>query len=134
LEDDLSYFPRYDAIFLYRLDVAERWPIHEILKQLAAAISNESMVFMNSEAKLAKKLPRKVAAEFIHERFKKKVDFKALTRTERIILRSQEHLKLVSISLLLAIFLATPLGIYAAKWPRFGGLALWAVGSVQTVP
>jgi osmoprotectant transport system permease protein len=45
-----------------------------------------------------------------------------------------QHLFLVTISLALAIVLAVPLGILAARFPRSGQIILGATGIVQTIP
>ncbi|MBA3603956.1 MAG: hypothetical protein H0W50_10045 [Parachlamydiaceae bacterium] len=50
LEDDRHFFPFYDAILLYRLDVPQRFPqIWKALQSLAGRISNKEMLVMNEK-------------------------------------------------------------------------------------
>lgn len=53
LDDDLGYFPRYDAVLLYRLDVPQRFPAAwRAIGQLEGSISADAMIAMNAAAEL----------------------------------------------------------------------------------
>lgn len=53
LEDDQGYFPRYDAVLLYRLDAAKRFPAAwQALRGLEGRISAADMIAMNAAAEL----------------------------------------------------------------------------------
>ena len=53
LEDDAAYFPRYDAVILYRLDVPQRFPrAWAALLRLAGSIDEPAMIRMNARAEL----------------------------------------------------------------------------------
>src|SRR5204863_4358968 len=53
LKDDLHYFPRYDAVLLYRLDAAKRFPAAwHALQALEGRISAQDMIDMNAAAEL----------------------------------------------------------------------------------
>jgi len=53
LADDRNYFPRYDAVLLYRLDAAQRFPAAwKALQGLAGRISEVDMIAMNAAAEL----------------------------------------------------------------------------------
>ncbi|SDG24275.1 MULTISPECIES: glycine betaine ABC transporter substrate-binding protein [unclassified Duganella] len=53
LEDDRSYFPRYDAVLLYRLDAAKRFPAAwKAIGQLEGCISEQDMIAMNAAAEI----------------------------------------------------------------------------------
>ena len=53
LQDDAGYFPRYDALVLYRLDVPERFPqAWAALRALGGTIDEASMIRMNARAEL----------------------------------------------------------------------------------
>jgi osmoprotectant transport system permease protein len=141
LRDDLHYFPNYDAVFLYRQDLKERAPeVVDAILQLEGRISNSAMLDMNARARPLKTEQRvpasQVAADFL-------VDNALLDSAERpgaeslieLELRlTGQHLFLVTISLALAIVLAVPLGILAARFPRSGQIILGATGIVQTIP
>ena len=146
LEDDRHYFPRYDAVLLYRADLPQRLPnTWAALKGLEGAIDDASMRRMNAAAELDNKDFATVAAGFIAQRagagvigasakaappggFWSKLfgpDFGRLTL---------EHLGLVFVSLAASIAVGIPLGILAAKRPATEGAILGATGVVQTIP
>ena len=53
LQDDRAYFPRYDALVLYRLEVPQRFPAAwAALQKLSGAINEEAMIAMNARAEL----------------------------------------------------------------------------------
>lgn len=135
LKDDAQYFPRYEAVYLYRLDLIEKSPgIGEVFEELAGSISDEEMVSLNGKAKIDKLRPATIASGFINERFDANLSHKVASRSERIWVRTKEHLGLVLISLTLAILFAIPLGILSSKYYYFGKMALTVVASIQTIP
>ena len=53
LDDDLRYFPRYDAVVLHRADVPERFPnAWAALQKLQGTIDEAGMIRMNARAEL----------------------------------------------------------------------------------
>ena len=53
LDDNLGYFPRYDAVLLYRLDAAERFPAAwKAIEKLEGRISADAMIAMNASAEI----------------------------------------------------------------------------------
>ena len=53
LDDDRHYFPRYDAVLLYRLDAAQRFPAAwRAIQQLQGSINATDMIAMNAAAEL----------------------------------------------------------------------------------
>jgi osmoprotectant transport system permease protein len=53
LDDDKHYFPRYDAVLLYRLDVPQRFPqAWHAIEQLEGTIKADDMIAMNAAAEL----------------------------------------------------------------------------------
>jgi osmoprotectant transport system permease protein len=53
LDDDLGYFPRYDAVLLYRLDLPQRFPAAwRAMERLEGRISADAMIAMNAAAEL----------------------------------------------------------------------------------
>src|SRR5256885_10816246 len=56
LTDDRKFFPRYDAVILYRLDAPKRFPeAWNALKRLEGKIDERAMVRMNAAAELDKR-------------------------------------------------------------------------------
>ena len=136
LQDDLAYFPVYNAVLLYRAPLAERAPgaLENILK-LEGRISQQAMVKMNARAKLEKIPEDRVAAEFLaSELGMRGGEAKEETATSLILQRTKEHLFLVAISLTAAILVSVPLGIVAAQWTGIGQVILAVVGIIQTIP
>jgi osmoprotectant transport system permease protein len=148
LDDDRSYFPRYDAVLLYRADLPQRFPrAWASLVKLEGAIDEPAMRRMNAAAELANKDFAAVAADFLAQRAAGKSsvaspsgkpgigkdlwrklfgpDFGRLTL---------EQLGLVFLSLAASIVIGVPLGMLAAKKPASEGLILGSIGVVQTIP
>jgi osmoprotectant transport system permease protein len=136
LEDDLGYFPRYDAVFLYRTDLEQRAPaIVAALDALSGTIAEPRMIEMNRSVKIDREPESAVAAAFLGETLETDVAAPAvetfLQRQRRLL---GEHLFLVVVSLVLGIVVSVPMGILAARRPRAGQVILAAVGIVQTIP
>src|ERR1700674_1993895 len=69
LADDRQYFPRYDAVLLYRADLPQRLPkTWEALKHLEGTIDDAAMRRMNAGAELDHKDFATVAASFLAQR------------------------------------------------------------------
>lgn len=131
LLDDRHYFPRYEAVYLYRLSLQQSAPAFvQALRKLAGRIDERSMRAMNAAVKLHGRSDSGVAADFLGTR----VEQGGPGMWQRLRQRSVEHIQLVTISLGLAVLLAVPLGIFAARLRRLGQLVIGATGILQTVP
>ena len=135
LQDDLAYFPSYNAVFLYRDALAKRAPdvLKNILK-LEGRISQQAMVEMNAQTKLKKVPESRVAENFLSSSLSLQTQQREETTRESIWRRTKEHLFLVVVSLTAAILVSVPLGILAALWPGGGQIILGVVGVIQTIP
>jgi osmoprotectant transport system permease protein len=135
LDDDRAYFPRYEALFLYRADLAQRAPeVARALHRLEGRVDAAKMVALNKAVKIDGEPDAAVAARFLDAELGLKLEAKTASRADRLLSTTADHLALVVISLLLAIALAVPLGVAAYKRPRAGGVILAVVGVLQTVP
>jgi osmoprotectant transport system permease protein len=135
LEDDLSFFQTYNAVFLYRADLERRAPgVAAALRQLEGTLDESRMSRMNARVKLDGDAEALVARDFLRETLGIAVALQAEGFWSRLWLRTREHLFLVSISLTLGIIVAIPLGIVAFRRPRLGQAILGGVGVVQTIP
>jgi osmoprotectant transport system permease protein len=135
LDDDLSHFPDYESVLLYRSALTGRAPeVMEALSALAGSISRTTMVRMNAQAKLEGIPEGKIAADFLAANLGIQTDVAEQSVAGMLLGRLQEHLLLVAISLCAAILLAVPLGIFAARRPKLGHVILGFVGIIQTVP
>jgi osmoprotectant transport system permease protein len=135
LADDRHYFPAYEAVLLYRADLAERAPAAvQAMLRLEGALDAGTMQELNLRATVDRVPETKVAADFLHQRLGLEVDVHIDTLPQRLLRATAQHLLLVSVSLLAAILTAIPLGIVAARRPWLGQGILALVGVVQTFP
>jgi len=135
LEDDLNYFPIYNAVIVYRGDVEQRAPeVVEMFNRLAGRIDAATMSTMNAQVKLNGEPESAVAANFLKQALNINVDYQIQTAWQRFWQHTVEHLVLVGISLSAAIFIAVPLGILAARRKRLGSIILGVAGILQTIP
>jgi osmoprotectant transport system permease protein len=130
LTDDQRYFPSYEAVYVYRLDLLERAPGWvAALRGIAGRIDAGTMQSLNARVKLDHESEAAVAADWLG------VDApQSAGRAARIWKRTREHLALVGISLGLALLVALPLGVLAARRPRLGQVVLILTGLLQTLP
>ncbi|MEO7325927.1 MAG: glycine betaine ABC transporter substrate-binding protein, partial [Dokdonella sp.] len=132
LEDDRHYFPAYRAVLLFRLKAMQAVPaLASTLDAVAGRIDVDAMRRMNAEVKLERRSERDVAAGFLGVAIEPAAQGR---RFADILQRTREHLLLVALSLGLAIVLAVPLGIVAARHRRLGQLVIATTGVLQTVP
>ncbi|MEM9082276.1 MAG: glycine betaine ABC transporter substrate-binding protein [Planctomycetota bacterium] len=136
LEDDRKHFREYQAIYLYRLDLAERAPgVIEELNSYAGFISNDLMIEHNSLVEIDARAPAFTAEQLdasIRGRDVRVID--ELTMTQVLWKRTQEHLWLTVVSMALATIIALPAGVLAAKRPSMGLVVLGIAGVIFTIP
>ena len=144
LEDDRHYFPRYDAVLLYRLDLPTRLPsAWAALQRLEGRIDEHAMIAMNARAELQGAAFDVIARDFLAAAqpgapaarsgeaargFMAKLFGPDLGRLAR------QHLLLVAISVGVAILIAVPLGVAVFGHLRLRALVLGLTGLLQTIP
>ena len=135
LEDDYRHFPNYNAVLLYKSDLKEKDPagLREILK-LQGSISEEDMIKMNALVKLYGNPDAIVASEFLKKRFDIITQPEKDTFFTRLATNTIQHLFLVIVSLVAAIIISIPLGIWSYKNEKIGKAILATVGIIQTIP
>lgn len=135
LEDDRSFFPNYDAVILYRAELLKESPqIVVAFRELEGAIDEATMRQLNARAKLDEEHEQVIAAEFVNNQFGVQTSAVVESLGQRLLRYTREHLLLVGISVGLAILVAIPLGVLAAKRERFGHAVLAITGVLQTIP
>ena len=138
LEDDRRYFPRYDAVLLYRLDAPQRHPeAWARIQKLAGRIDERAMIRMNAAAELQGRSFSEAAETFISGASSpspKERQFLQVLFGPDFWRLTWQHLVLVFASLAAGIAAGIPLGILAAKKRRLSQLVLGAVGVIQTIP
>ncbi len=163
LQDDLGYFPRYDAVLLYRLDLPARHPqAWRAIGQLEGRIPAGDMIAMNAEVEIKGQSFAGVARAWLAARAAPSAAAKDAAKAahagaasdaaaapagvmpasglwdkifDRDMLRlTGEHLMLVLLSVALACVAGLPLGVLAAFAPRLRQAVLALAGVLQTVP
>jgi osmoprotectant transport system permease protein len=138
LEDDRKFFPRYEAVLLYRLDVPKRFPqAWAKLQKLEGRIDERTMIRLNAAAELQGKSFAEAAALLDS-------GFKTESKNERNFISvlfgpdfwrlTGEHLLLVFVSLAASIGVGIPLGVLASRVRALAQAVLGAVGVIQTIP
>ncbi|GGC35384.1 amino acid ABC transporter permease [Novosphingobium marinum] len=130
LEDDRTFFPRYDAVYVYRSglpDTAVR-----ALDSLSGSIDEARMRELNRMVRM-EGMGETAAARLALGRDNAGADA-APGRWKRIWDRTLEHLALVAIALAGALLVAIPLGVFAARRRKVGGAVMSATGLLQTIP
>lgn len=135
LADDKGLFPIYEAVVLYRAELAARAPnFIRALRLLGGAINEDAMAAMNARVVLGGEPEALVAADFLRTRLGIDIRTSVESPTARLWRHTLEHLALVALSLAAAIMVAIPLGIVAHRRERAAQIILSAVGLIQTIP
>ncbi|HLQ67135.1 MAG TPA: glycine betaine ABC transporter substrate-binding protein [Candidatus Limnocylindrales bacterium] len=149
LEDDREFFPRYDAVWIYRLDLPLKEPrAYSAIRRLTGAIDQDRMTRANARVVLGGLRSAEAAESLLAETplagaaaaaggagAAPAHASPAWSRAARSILaNTAQHVKLVALSLLAAILVGVPLGVFATRSPRIGGAVLALTGLAQTVP
>jgi osmoprotectant transport system permease protein len=164
LQDDLNFFPTYDALLLYRSDVPTRFAsTWKVLSALQNTISQQTMGELNARAEVDGQPFAIVARDFLRGQGQGQVQgqdqVQGKTSTTRVggsvphIERpsaqqsflqtlfgpdfwrlSAQHLFLVVVSLLLAVAVGIPLGVLSFYRPGVGQVVLSVTSVVQTIP
>lgn len=143
LEDNLKFFPNYDAVFLFRLSM----PSDAIaaFRRLAGTLDEKRMTALNAEAERTKNYARAASLYFqggssslnsmagnaLGERVPPGYGESFARKLSRWTLR---HLQLAGFSLALAVLIGIPLGIFASRGGPIGHTILGFASVVQTIP
>jgi len=138
LEDDAAYFPRYDALVLYRLDLPQRFPAAwAALQRLAGSIDETNMIAMNAKAELQGMGFEAIAREHLAGTRNTDVappGFWNKLLGPDLMRLTLQHLSLVLGAVGLAIFTGVPLAILVAPHVGLRSVVLGTCGVLQTVP
>jgi len=142
LTDDRTYFPRYEAVVIYRLDVPTRFPqAWAAMQKLRNTIDEHAMIEMNARAELSGVGFDTIAREWLAGTVTQttKADSGARGFWAKLFgpdlgRLTREHLLLVGVSVGLALLLAVPLAILVFPHVRLRAVLLGLAGLMQTVP
>lgn len=104
------------------------------LERFAGAIDEDAIIAMNAAVKLDQRDDAAVVAEFMNNRFGIVSALAENSLWRRFVRNTLDHLTLVSISLGMAIVVAIPLGVLAAKVRAMETLLLGFASILQTIP
>ena len=130
LEDDLQFFPKYEAVFLFRLSM----PADAIgaLRHLEGTLDEKRMIRLNAEAERTKNYTR--AADLYFEHGAGSRNSVGESFPHKLARWTLRHLQLAGFSLLLAVIFGIPLGIVASRGGAIGQAILGFASIVQTIP
>lgn len=137
LEDDRGFFPRYDAVWLYRLDLGRRAPgAMRAMRRIEGRIDEAAMIRANGRVALEKASYQAAADSLLGE------TLGSLVRprdpgpgvAEDIAGNLLQHVRLVGLSLMLAILVGVPLGVLATHSRPLAAVTLSLAGLLQTIP
>lgn len=150
LEDDLGFFPPYNAAPLLRGEIARARPdLVRVIEQLAFTIDDAKALELNARIEVGKESFEKVAYDFLREagligasetRATAGADRSGGFMTtlwgqrDRLLGFVLEHILLVFVSVLIAAAIAIPLGVHITRHPQLSRLFLGATSVMQTIP
>ncbi len=130
LDDDHQFFPRYDAVFLFRLSLPTS--AVAVLHKLEGTLDEARMTRLNAEAERTKNYTRAASLYFdggVTSTIPAGENF-----PHKLARWTVRHLQLAGISLLLSVIVGVPLGILASRGGAMGHAILGFVSVVQTIP
>ena len=135
LEDNLQFFPKYQAVFLFRLSM--RPDAIAALHRLEGTLDEKQMIRLNAEAERTKNYAKAADSYFSvgaqpsgHSGF----SYIGESFPQKLARWTLRHLELAGFSLLLSVVVGIPLGIAASRGGVTGHAILSFAGIVQTIP
>jgi osmoprotectant transport system permease protein len=130
LEDDLHFFPKYEAVFLFRSST--RADAIAALRHLEGTLDETRMIRLNAEAERTKNYA--TAANLYFERSARSLNSLNDSFPRKLARWTLRHLQLAGFSLVLSIIVGIPLGIVASRGGAVGHVILGFAGVLQTIP
>src|SRR5437764_7183068 len=130
LEDDLRFFPKYEAVFLFRSSMSPG--AISALGGLEGTLDEKRMIHLNVEAERTKNYT--FAANLYFERGERSANSVGESFPHKLARWTLRHLELAGFSLLLSVVIGIPLGILASRGGLIGQGILGFASIVQTIP
>jgi len=130
LEDDLQFFPRYEAVVLYRLSLPAL--ALTALRKLEGTLDETRMIRLNAEAERTRNY--EIAANLYFQGGTGSTTVAGESFWHKLRRWTLRHLELAGSSLLLAVIVGIPLGIIASRGGPSGQAILGFASVVQTIP
>ena len=139
IEDDLQFFPKYEAVFLFRSST--RADAIAALRRLGGTLDETQMIRLNAEAERTKNYARAADLYFnvggaLAPRWSghSGTSYFSDSFPRKLARWTLRHLQLAGFSLLLSVMVGIPLGIVASRGGAVGHVILGFAGVVQTIP
>jgi osmoprotectant transport system permease protein len=137
LADDRGFFPRYEAVVVYRLDLETRAPVAlAAMRQLVGHVDRATMARANA-AVLAGRTSRQAGGELLHDALgadAPPTDSRPSSTLSVIPAALLRHVELVAASLAACVVVGVPLGVVASRRKRLAALVLGVASVLQTIP
>ncbi len=111
LEDDLRFFPKYEAVFLFRSSMSP--DAISALRRLEGTLDEKRMIHLNMEAERTKNYT--FAANLYFEDGERSANSVGESFPHKLARWTLRHLELAGFSLLLSVIIGIPLGIVASR-------------------
>lgn len=141
LKDDLNFFPSYQALPLFRSEVLVQAPkLRAALSKFENLISNQDMIDLNFAVDADQQKIEDVAQKFLIAKQliatpKAKPELSYWWQRYHFMLDLLlQHLRLISLALLLAICLGIPLGIFLTRHEKLSHWVFSVMNTIQTIP
>ena len=136
LDDDRGFFPRYDAVFLYRADLPSRAPrAFAAITRLVGRVDETTMQRANARVALEGVRTEDAARSLVREALGADIALAGHASLAGEVARNTlRHLLLVFVSLVASIVLGVPLGVAATRSRLVATATLSLAGILQTVP
>jgi osmoprotectant transport system permease protein len=133
LEDDLDFFPEYQAVSFYHADVPAS--IEKILSLLSASLNESEMQELNASVLYKNRTFEEVARDFLlQKQLIKQSSHHPSSLRRQMLSRTGEHIALTLISILAAVLISIPAGILIYWSPSITKPVLYITGLLQTIP
>jgi osmoprotectant transport system substrate-binding protein/osmoprotectant transport system permease protein len=130
LEDDVRFFPKYQAVFLFRSSMSPG--AISALRRLEGTLDQKRMIHFNREAERTKNYT--FAANLYFEDGERSASSVGESFPHKLARWTLRHLELAGFSLLLSVIIGIPLGIVASRGGLIGQGILGFASVVQTIP
>jgi osmoprotectant transport system permease protein len=130
LEDDLQFFPKYEAVFLFRSSIPS--DAINALRRLEGTLDEKRMIHLNMEAERTKDYTS--AANLYFQDNRRTASFAGESFPHKLARWTLRHLELAGFSLLLSVIIGIPLGVVASRGGLLGQAILGFASIVQTIP
>jgi osmoprotectant transport system permease protein len=133
LDDDRHFFPRYDAVLLYRQDLPTRAPqAFAAMARLVGTVDTRAMTHANAAVALDHRSVEDAAAMLLPAGTCAGPPPPSMA--SQIARDTLRHVQLVLLSLCAAILVGIPIGIVASRSRAIGSVLMTITSLVQTVP